>query len=267
MLQSKAYMYISPTRMMLVSPHLVAEAHQHAVIQFTCSLDEKPFSVWTEQSGWQQAVAVLINSGVPHSLKNFNGWQATICIIPDARQGRSVQEDVLEGAAVKFYDAKDIAPILPLVQETRQQPLTDSAGFHSLTDSVYQHLLHYPAFMPTIDDRIIKAIRYIRQNIHNNISAASLAAEVHLSENRFLHLFREQVGTPLRQYILWQRLAAATEAFVEGKSVKEAAYEAGFSDPAHFSRTFFQMCGSLPSSYAALRPHYHFVFFRDEDWA
>ncbi len=106
-------------------------------------------------------------------------------------------------------------------------------------------------------------MRFIRQNIHKSISASALAAEVHLSEHRFLHLFKEQAGAPLRQYILWQRLAAATEAFIEGKSSKEAAYEAGFSDPAHFSRTFLQMFGAQPSAYAALKPLYHFVFFPD----
>jgi AraC-like DNA-binding protein len=263
--QPKAFMYISPTCMMLVSPHLVAEVHQHVVLQFTCSLDGTPFSVWTEGDGWQQAEAVLINSGVAHSVKDFSGWQATICIIPDARQGRLVQENLLKGEAVKYLGVEDINPILPILQQTKEQPIADSAAFHTLTDTVYRQLLHHPSFIAPIDDRIIKAIRFIRQNIHDNISAARLAAEVHLSEDRFLHLFREQIGAPLRQYILWQRLAAATQAFVEGKSAKEAAYEAGFSDPAHFSRTFAQMFGGLPSAYAALRAHYHFAFFHDED--
>jgi len=263
--QPKAFMYISPTRMMLVSPHLVAEVHQHAVIQFTCSLDGQPFSVWTEQDDWQKTEAVLINSGVAHSVKDFSGWQATICIIPDARLGSLVQERVLEGKEIKYFHAGDIAPILELIQHTRQQPIADSHSFHTLTDEVYHHLLHQPGFMQPIDERVATAIRFIRQNIHDNIPAASLAAQVHLSEDRFLHLFREQVGAPLRQYILWQRLAAATQAFVEGKSAKEAAYEAGFSDPAHFTRTFVQMFGGLPSAYATLRPHYHFAFFHDED--
>ncbi len=257
-------MYLSPTRMLMVSPHLVAGVHQHAVIQFTCSLDGKPFFVWTENNGWQQTEAVLINSGIAHSLKDFNGWQATTCIIPDARLGRRVQENILDGGAVKYFTAKDIVPIVELLQVTREQPISSSVHFHTLTSAVYQHLLNEPGFMPPIDERITKAIRYIRQNIHSNIAASALAAEVHLSENRFLHLFREQAGAPLRQYVLWQRLAAATEAFIEGKSAKEAAYEAGFSDPAHFTRTFLQMFGALPSSYAVLRPLYHFAFFHED---
>lgn len=263
MQQPKASLYISPTRMMLVSPHLVADVHQHAVMQFTCSLDGRPFSVWTESDGWQQAEGVLIDSNVAHSIKDFNGWQVTACIIPDARKGRRVREFVLEGKPVKYFKAKYIRPVLEALEMTRQQPLADSAAFHLLLDTVYDHLLGEQLFLPPLDERITKAISFIRRNIHQSISAAALAAEVHLSEDRFLHLFKEQIGTPLRQYVLWQRLAAATQAFIEGKSSKEAAYEAGFSDPAHFSRTFSQMFGAQPSAYAAFKPLYHIAFFQD----
>ncbi|MBN8853188.1 MAG: helix-turn-helix transcriptional regulator [Sphingobacteriales bacterium] len=259
----KASMYMSPTRMMVFSPQLTADVHQHTVIQFTCSLDGKPFSVWTESGGWQRVEAVLINSGVAHGVKDFSGWQATICIMPDLWQGSRIQNKVLEGCSVRYFEAKDIVPLLGQLQAALEQPIADGARFHSLANMVYRYLLQEQGFTPPIDDRIVKAIRFIRQNIHDKIPASALASEVYLSEDRFLHLFREQMGAPLRQYILWQRLAAATEAFVEGRSAKEAAYHAGFSDPAHFSRTFLQMFGALPSSYAAIKPHYHFAFFHD----
>ncbi|HEX2533458.1 MAG TPA: AraC family transcriptional regulator [Chitinophagaceae bacterium] len=241
----------------------MAGVHQHAVMQFTCSLDGQPFSVWTEGDGWMRTEAVLVDTNIPHSLQDFNGWQVTACIIPDARKGRQVQEKVLNGSPVKYFEAKAISPVLEALQTTRTQPLADSAAFHSLTNLVYSHLLGEDLLLPPLDERIVTVIRTIRQNIHQNISAASLAAEVHLSEPRFLHLFKEQIGATLRQYVLWMRLAAGTQAFIEGRSSKEAAYEAGFSDPAHFSRTFMQMFGAQPSSYAAMKPHYHFAFFPD----
>ncbi|RFS21324.1 AraC family transcriptional regulator [Chitinophaga silvatica] len=257
----KAAMYLGSTRSMLISPHLVTDIHQHAVIQFTCSLDRKPFIVWTENDGWQEAEAVLINSGIEHSLKEFNGWQVTTCIMPDVQLGRLVQEKVLEGKPIKYFPEKDILPVIEALQMTRQQLITDSNIFNSLTNTVYHHLLQEVPFSPPLDDRIKKVIDLIRQNIHNKVSAAALASAIHLSENRFLHLFREQVGAPLRQYVLWQRVAMATQNLMEGKSSKEAAYEAGFADQAHFSRTFFQLFGAQPSAYAAFKPLYHFGFF------
>lgn len=249
--------------MMLASPQLVAGVHQHAVMQFTCSLDGEPFSVWTEGNGWQQTSGVLIDSNIAHSVKDFTGWQVTTCIIPDARKGKRIQDKVLQGQAVKYFDAEDILPLVETLQITRQQLLADSNAFRVLTNAVCDHLLGEEAFLPPIDIRIMAVIHSIRQNVHTNISAAALAAEVHLSEHRFLHLFKEQIGAPLRQYVLWQRTVAATEAFINGLSAKEAAYAAGFSDPAHFSRTFLHMFGAKPSSYAAIKPLYHFAFFQD----
>jgi AraC-like DNA-binding protein len=263
MQSTKAALYISPTRMLLASPNLVADAHQHAVMQFTCSLDGTPFSVWTENDGWQRTEGVLIDSNISHSVKDFSGWQVTACIIPDARKGKRIQDKVLKGAPIKYFESSDIAPVIEAIQITRHQLLETGAGFHALIDAVYDHLLQEDSFLPPLDARITSAIHSIRQNIHGNLSAAALAAEVHLSEHRFLHLFKEQIGAPLRQYILWQRIAVATEAFINGLSAKEAAYEAGFSDPAHFSRTFSQMFGAQPSSYAAIKPLYHFAFFQD----
>lgn len=259
----KASIYLSPTHMLLASPQLVAGEHRHAMIQFTCSLDIEPFSVWTEVDGWQRTNGVLIDSNIAHSVKDFSGWQVTICIIPDARKGKRIQEKALQGQAVKYFSAEDIQPLVEALQITRQQVLPDSNAFHVLTNTVFDHLLGEEAFMPPLDSRIVAAIRSISQNIHTSISAAALAAEVHLSEDRFLHLFKEQIGAPLRQYILWQRTMAAIEAFINGLSAKEAAYAAGFSDPAHFSRTFLQMFGAQPSSYAAIKPLYHFAFFQD----
>lgn len=249
--------------MMLASPHLVADVHQHVVMQFTCSLDGKPFSVWTDRDGWRRTDAVLIDSNIAHSVKDFSGWQVTTCIIPDARKGKRIQEGVLKGQPVKYFESCDILPVLEALQITRQQPLPDSATFLRLTNAVYDYLMGEEAFLPPLDTRIITAIRSIRQNIHNNISAAALASEVHLSEHRFLHLFKEQIGAPLRQYVLWQRTAVATEAFINGLSAKEAAYAAGFSDPAHFSRTYSQMFGAQPSSYASIKQLYHVAFFHD----
>jgi AraC-like DNA-binding protein len=249
--------------MMLASQHLVADVHQHAVIQFSCSLDAKPFSVWTKETGWQKTEGVLINSNVAHGLKDFEGWQVTTCIIPYVGKGKIIQERVLEGKDLKFYNAEEIQQAVDILKTSHKQILKESKDFHEVSDAVYDHLLGGKQYTTQLDDRILKTILHIRKNIHQNISAAKLAAHVHLSEHRFLHLFKEQLGATLRQYVLWLRLATATQAFVQGKSSKEAAYEAGFSDPAHFSRTFLQMFGAQPSSYASFKQYYHIDFFED----
>lgn len=75
-----------------------------------------------------------------------------------------------------------------------------------------------------------------------------LAALVHLSPTRFSHWFVEQTGLPLRSYTKWLRLTHAVQLLASGKQMTHAAHEAGFSDSAHFSRTFRALLGIDPSS-------------------
>ncbi len=84
------------------------------------------------------------------------------------------------------------------------------------------------------------------------IDVSDLAAEVGLSVSRLTHVFSEEVGTPIRSYVRWMRLVTATERLAEGVSITEAAHGAGFSDGAHFSRTFRSMFGLSPSEAVGL---------------
>jgi AraC-like DNA-binding protein len=70
------------------------------------------------------------------------------------------------------------------------------------------------------------------------VSSRELAAEAGLSESRFLHLFRDELGTSLRRYRLWVRLVHAGTAVAAGKKLTTAAVEAGFASPSHLADRF-----------------------------
>ncbi len=76
-----------------------------------------------------------------------------------------------------------------------------------------------------------------------NLRATDLSQLVNLSESRFLHLFKEEVGIPLRKFILWRKLKRAMTKLKETKDFSSAAHYAGFSDQAHFSRFFKESFG------------------------
>ena len=63
-----------------------------------------------------------------------------------------------------------------------------------------------------------------------------------------MHVFTESVGIPLRPYLLWLKLQRAATSIVNGVRLTEAAFEAGFADSAHMSRTFKRMFGMTPSA-------------------
>lgn len=78
------------------------------------------------------------------------------------------------------------------------------------------------------------------------IRLKDLAYSACLSEDRFLHLFKEQLGITLRQYIVHQRLQRATVDILNGKTLTRAALDSGFADSSHFTRRFSEHTGFLP---------------------
>ena len=98
------------------------------------------------------------------------------------------------------------------------------------------------------DVRILKACEYIKQQVPQNTpTAADVSAQVGLSESRLMHLFSAQLGGSMRQYILWLKVRYAIQLWIEGYSLIDLAFEAGFSDQAHYTRTLRRMVDFAPS--------------------
>jgi AraC family transcriptional regulator len=96
------------------------------------------------------------------------------------------------------------------------------------------------------DARIIEALNFLRDQPEAYDSLDALAERVHLSPSRFQHLFKEQVGVPVRRYVLWQKMRRALDLAIAGDSLTTAALSAGFSDSAHLSRTVRAIMGIAP---------------------
>jgi AraC-like DNA-binding protein len=95
-------------------------------------------------------------------------------------------------------------------------------------------------------------LKYLREKlgISDDFSLKTLAGISGLSQSRFMHVFTESTGVPLRPYVLWLRLQRACCDLMAGASVTVAAHSAGFSDAAHLTRTFRRMLGMTPTSLA-----------------
>jgi AraC-like DNA-binding protein len=100
---------------------------------------------------------------------------------------------------------------------------------------------------------VAEAIQRFRDDPAGKHPLADLASQAGLSPSRFLHLFKESTGVPLRRYRLWSRMGAAVRQIAKGASLTEAALDAGFASSAHFSAAFRDMFGHAPSGLAQAR--------------
>jgi len=104
-----------------------------------------------------------------------------------------------------------------------------------------------PVFLVT-DERIAKAIEYIKQHYSENISVEAVAQHVNLSVPRLAQLFKQVTGTPIRRFRQWHRIFIAAQRISTGLSLTDAAIDSGFSDYAQFSRIYRQFAGGSPAA-------------------
>ena len=204
--------------------------HHHQAHQISVSLDS-PVSVETPLD-IHTGSAVFIPAGLQHRLSA----NRVLSIYLDALSDEARALCGAEEARVIEITPEDIAPIIEVLREPGHTALQVRAGVRKslrLSDP------------PPPDPRLTKVVEALRSG---QMGREEMAALVHLSPSRFSHWFVEQTGLPLRSYAKWLRLTQALQHVAKGVRLTEAAHAAGFSDSAHFSRTFRTLLGIDPSS-------------------
>lgn len=101
---------------------------------------------------------------------------------------------------------------------------------------------------PRGDARIRDVIDRLEAELSSPPSVPQLARSVGLSNDRLSHLFVEQVGLPVRSYIVWRRYRRAVVTLQRLGDLTAVAHAVGFYDHAQMTRTFVEFFGYLPSA-------------------
>ena len=101
-----------------------------------------------------------------------------------------------------------------------------------------------------MDERLLKVISYVKENVGKEIEIESLASMVCLTKSHLERLFRQKMGTSPLQYILRTKIQCAQRLLMTTNySVNVIAHEVGFDDPSYFIRIFRQKIGFTPQDY------------------
>jgi AraC-like DNA-binding protein len=104
---------------------------------------------------------------------------------------------------------------------------------------------------PALDPRIIAALETLKDDDNLDASAQELADRARLSFHRFLHLFSNEVGVPLRTFRSWKRARGWLKHVTEDTNLTDIALRIGYADSAHFSRSVRQIFGLQPKDFIA----------------
>ncbi len=186
----------------------------------------------------------IIRSDCPHQLLSTSDSQVHLWMDHEADVARAITERHLGRGNIKILKGA----LLERLRECFKTPgnyLGSCDQAHDVCKKIVSALGGYEAHLEeTIDPRIQATMQLLQKKyISRKVSIAELARHAGLSQSRLMHLFTEQVGIPLRRYVLWLRLMTTVRLAIQGKSLTEAAHSAGFSDSAHLSRTYRRMYG------------------------
>jgi len=217
-------------------------AHAHHAIQVTLSLGGR-----FELRAGDRTVPgdAVVAPDVDHVFEAV-GRIAILFVEPESRAGRAIAKALLHES--------DLAPLAPdmlgdliarLDQAGRHAPVSEQA-LEEIGRQMVQRLAGR-AIASLPDMRVRKMMDHVAARLDAGITLGVAAKAVGLSPGRARHLFVEQTGLPFRSYVLWLRMTRAVGIMSAGRSLTDAAHEAGFADSAHFSRTFRRMFG-LPAA-------------------
>ena len=223
-----------------LTDHLESATHRHGMIQFFLFLDGAPdMRVGREKI---RARGLFVNVNVKHSIKVTDGLLLTCVIEPGSDFGRRLSE-LMDG---REYYALDDEQAAELIEAAR--PMTGAFNKESYTiliENLYA-IVGTDRQAGKLDERIRDFLDMLEDCSCTDHSVEHYAAELHLSASRLSHLFSEQMGITLKDYLLLHQLERVFEDILSGRKITDAAMDAGFDSPSHFAYTVKKLMG-LPA--------------------
>lgn len=219
-----------------------AEFHAHHAVQIVIAL-KGTFRLSTREAslvGGSAAVA----PDTPHAFE-AEGRFALLFVEPESPAGRAITALLFADADLRAPPPEIVSGFAPRLSEAYDAGLVGRAQLAQIGQALVERLA--AASRPKVlDPRVRRVIAWTADANEEPASLPRAAAVAGLSPERLRHLFVSETGLSLKTYLLWRRLNRAVTLAASGASLTAAAHEAGFSDSAHFSRTFRRMFGVAP---------------------
>src|SRR5262249_28206702 len=191
-----------PAAMIVWGPAFTSARHNHHCVQLLMAMDGTLQVRSDPKEQWTKCGAVLVRPDASHEV-DARGTTVLLIAFVDAEGelGAALAERIDGG--ISCVPARQVtrwrAALGPKLKEVRGERW------------VRKELLSGRRAVK-IHPRVKRAIRYLRERLGStdDLSLKALAQISGLSPSRFMHVFTESVGVPLRPYILWLRLQRAS---------------------------------------------------------
>jgi AraC-like DNA-binding protein len=193
-----------------------------------------PFSV-DRGDGWEEGhVMVLIQPYQQHRLRRCHGMR-TILIEPE-----SVCPAMMEDPCWTPGTAANARWV-----ETIQRGFEEWERLAVIPDRSVDQLV-FGRDLPSrkLDPRIAMAVDILAKHPSRlGLSVTVLAQQAGISPSRLSHLFREEIGIPIRSFRAWKRIRNSMAVAASEPVLLNAALDSGYADEPHYSRSMRKYFG------------------------
>ncbi|WP_394825882.1 helix-turn-helix domain-containing protein [Pendulispora albinea] len=222
----------------------VTNLHVHHAVQIALARGGSKLEMVDRAGSAEVGSAFVIPADTHHAIRAPCPWALLLYVDPESDVGASLQSLVGASGSLGWRTAAQGLPSVGLDDPRDLRRATERLllAFEKAKPVGATSALH-----PAIRDALELLPSLVRAG---SVRARDIARRVGMSESRLMHLFREQIGMPLRPYVRWLRLKVAAEQVRRGANLTEAAHAAGFTDSAHLSNVFHATFGLTPSEIA-----------------
>jgi len=215
--------------------------HKHYAIQLSISLGSD-IIIFNGSKKLYHHKSYLIKSNVSHRM-TCKEEQLLLLFYPTSTTGHFLKE----------FSKDNISEFKhPIVEKLKQNSLNYINGITSfenavteISDSLKKFICECEEQNHFDDERIIKALKYLDENVERVIPLKEMAEKCYLSESRFLHLFKEKTGITYRKVQQWNKVSQSFS-MIKKQSLTETAHQFGFADSAHYTKVFKDTFGFNP---------------------
>jgi len=256
--------FFQNSALLIGNNNIEIKIHRHHLMEIFISLNNS-FKI-KKDNRYYEAKNIIVHPDEPHQIDSDDNLYVILLLDSESTYARQFKKIFLNNNRINILPDTLFLPLFKDLKKLFNKDCKIKDVRNIFDKIIYQMLGKKDIEVKVFDPRIEKILNIFNELPLKSITIKELSKKVFLSESRLIHLFTNQVGISIRHYLLWLRLLDAIKLIIKGKSITFAAYEVGFSDSAHLSRTFRRMFGLKLFEVFKNYKNSHFVQVRTENY-